>query len=73
MSEFDAMAQIQFAEIACKRLEEGRPLPIIVIDPVADEATKERFRRVFRFVDFEYKKHEYFDWNSLLPKNSGNG
>ena len=45
MSEFDAMAQMQFAEVASKRLEEGRPLPIIVIDPSKDEATKERFRR----------------------------
>jgi hypothetical protein len=68
MSEFDAMVQMQFAEIACKRLEEGRPLPIIVINPAADEATKERFRRVFRSVEFVPSCHETVDWNSLLPK-----
>jgi hypothetical protein len=70
MSEFDAMAQMQFAEIACKRLEEGRPLSVIVIDPFANETTKERFRRVFRFVEFVRSRHEFVDWNSLLPIES---
>ena len=69
MSEFDAMAQMQFAEIASNRREEGRPLPIIVIDPHAnEEAIKERFRRVFRSVEFMDCFHEAVDWDSLLHK-----
>jgi hypothetical protein len=65
MSEFDAMAQMRLAEVARKRLEDGRPLPIIVIDPVEDEATRERFRRVFRSVDFVKSRHEKVDWTRL--------
>lgn len=33
-----------------------------VIDRFADEAAKERFRRVFRSVDFVKKPHEDVDW-----------
>jgi hypothetical protein len=62
MSEFDAMAQMQFAEIARKRHDEGRPLKVTVIDPFADETTKRRFQRVFRSVDFVDRPHEEIDW-----------
>jgi hypothetical protein len=62
MSEFDAMAQLQFGGIARKRQDEGRPLMVTVIDPFANDATKERFRRVFRSVDFVSRPHETIDW-----------
>lgn len=62
MSDFDAMAQMQFGVIARKRQEEGRPLNVTVIDPVAGKRTKERFRRVFRSVDFVKSAHETVDW-----------
>lgn len=65
MSDFDAMAQLQFAEVAQKRQGEGRPLPVSVVDPYEDEASKDRFRRVFRYVDFINEKHESFDWSTL--------
>lgn len=65
MSDFDRMAQMQFAEVARARRSEGRPLPLIVIDPFAKEAAKDRFRRVFRFVEFVEKNHETVDWTSL--------
>jgi len=68
MSDFDAMAQMQFAEVARKRWAESRPLPVIVIDPFASEATKERFRRVFRTVDFVSTRHENLDWACLLTE-----
>ena len=63
MSDFDAMAQLQFAEVARKRREEGRPLPVIVIDPFQDDTTRDRFRRVFRWVDFVTSHHEKVDWS----------
>jgi len=69
MSEFDTMAQMQFAEVAMKRQEEHRPLSVTVIDRVANETTIERFRRVFRFVEFVQSPHEAVDWNTLLPEN----
>jgi hypothetical protein len=62
MSDFDAMAQMQFAEVASKRIEENRPMEVTVIDPCLDEETKRRFVRVFRNVRFEKSKHETFDW-----------
>ncbi len=65
MSDFDAMAQMQFAEVARARGREGRPLPVIVIDPCANKETKKRFRRVFRRVDFIPRGHQDFDWSSL--------
>jgi len=51
MSDFDAMAQMQFAEVARDRQNQGRLLPVIAIDPFSTEEAKERFRRVFRSVD----------------------
>lgn len=65
MSDFDAMAQMQFAKVAHQRLSENRPLRVIVIDPVMDEALKKRYRRVFRNVDFVKTKHEKYDWSSI--------
>jgi hypothetical protein len=66
MSDFDAMAQMQFAEIARERAHERRPLRVIVVDPCASEATQDRFRRVFRAhpVEFVQKNHEEYDWNA---------
>ncbi len=63
MSDFDAMAQMLFAEVARKRRDESRPLPVIVIDPSANDESKVRFRRVFRHVDFVKSLHEVIDWN----------
>ncbi len=65
MSDFDAMAQMQFAEVARRRSEEGRPLSIVVIDPSVDEAIERRFRRVFGEVRPARCCHEDFDWNTL--------
>lgn len=64
MSDFDAMAQMQFGEIASRRIDEGRSLKVTVIDPFANETTRERFRRVFRTVDFVNKAHEIVDWTA---------
>lgn len=65
MSDFDAMAKLQFGEVARARLAEGRPLPVTIIDPFADDAFVNRFRRVFRYVDVVKQKHEEFDWLSI--------
>jgi hypothetical protein len=65
MSDFDAMAQLQFAAVAKKRKEEGRPLKMIVIDPCVNEKTKKRFQNVFRLVEFRESPHENIDWNDL--------
>lgn len=65
MSNFDAMAQMTFAEVACARFQAGRPLPVIVIDPSTDGAAMDRFRSVFRDVKFITKKHQEFDWSTL--------
>jgi hypothetical protein len=65
MSDFDAMAQMQFAEIARSRFDESRPLSVKVIDPFVSEETKNRFRRVFRSVDFVELHHETVDWCRL--------
>jgi hypothetical protein len=65
MSDFDAMAQIQFAEVARTRQSEGRPLRVVVVDPFADDTAKDRFRCVFRCVDFVQQRHECFDWPML--------
>jgi hypothetical protein len=63
MSDFDAMSQMQFAQVARKRQEESRPLRIKVIDPVINEDSEVRFRRVFRHVDFDKCYHENIEWN----------
>lgn len=65
MSDFDAMAQMQFAEIAQARARNSKTLPVIVIDPFVDKSSKDRFRRVFRSVNFINEKHETYDWSSL--------
>ena len=65
MSEFDAMAQMQFAAVARARKRENRPLRVRVIDPGLDGAMEDRFRRVFRSVDCEKKAHEAYDWSEL--------
>ena len=65
MSDFDTMAKLQFAEVARARFAEGRPLPVTIIDPFADDATADRFRRVFRYVNVIKQKHEEFDWSSI--------
>lgn len=62
MSDFDAMDQMQFAEVARTRHGEGRPLPVTVIDPNQSTASMEKFRRVFREVEFEKNQHQYVDW-----------
>jgi len=68
MSDFDAMAQMQFAEVARKRQDESRPLNVTAIDPsFASETTKDRFRRVFRTVDFVGSRHETVDWACMGP------
>jgi len=63
MSDFDAMAQMQFAEVARRRWSENRPLCVIVIDPCDNDATRDRFRRVFRSVEFVNSHHETVDWS----------
>jgi hypothetical protein len=68
MSDFDAMAQLQFSGVARERDARKHPLPVIVIDPYISEQMKDRFRRVFRTVDFVISRHEEIDWPSLLSK-----
>lgn len=63
MSDFDTMAQIQFAEVAMKRHTEHRPLPVIVIDPFLSDTMMARFRRVFQFVEFVGCGHETVNWS----------
>lgn len=65
MSDFDAMAQMQFAEVARSRWDKQRPLRVVVIDPFLNECSESRFRRVFREVDFIEEHHENVDWSSL--------
>lgn len=66
MSDFDAMAQMQFAQIARQRSQEGRPLQVTVIDPKVCGSTEDRFRRVFRDVKFVKHPHEELDWVTVL-------
>jgi hypothetical protein len=65
MSEFDTMAKMQFAEVARARNCDGRPLPVVVIDPALTDEIQNRFYKVFRCVDFVKQKHEEFDWSSI--------
>ena len=51
MSDFDAMAQLQFAEVARQRLEESRPLNVIVIDPFLDATPAFARIRLLTFSD----------------------
>lgn len=64
LSDFDMMAQMQFAEVARNR-ENNNPLKVVVIDPYISEEGKQRFERVFREVKFIQEKHENFDWSKL--------
>jgi len=65
MSNYDAMAQIQFVEVARARKEESRPLRVTVIDPSPNETTKKRYRHIFRYVEFVQQGHESIDWANL--------
>lgn len=62
MSEFDAFAQMQFGAVARDRASENRALPVVVIDPYITELGRERFRRVFRTVEFVMERHESVNW-----------
>jgi anaerobic selenocysteine-containing dehydrogenase len=65
MSDFDAMAQMQFAEIARCRFRDKRPLRVIVVDPYASEEAEQRFRRVFGEVTFIKEHHESLEWAAI--------
>lgn len=65
MSDFDAMAQLRFAEVARSRHSEKRPLRVFVIDPYSTDDHKTRFKRVFRHVEFVEKRHEDVNWNDV--------
>lgn len=65
MSDFDAMAQLHFGDVARARHAEGRSLPVTVIDPFLGAEGKARYRRVFRTVDFVNKPHQEVDWSRL--------
>jgi hypothetical protein len=64
LSDFDAMAQMQFSHVARKREEEKRQLHVKVIDPFVNQDSKHRFRRVFRHVEFDECAHENVDWSA---------
>lgn len=64
MSDFDAMAQLQFAEVARARAESENPLKVVVVDPYFNSAARVRFQRVFRTVEFVEVAHESFDWEN---------
>ena len=65
MSDFDAMAQMQFGEVAKARQDGGRPLIVTVIDPYVDVSAMQRFKRVFRSVNFVNSAHESVDWRQF--------
>ncbi len=66
MSDFDAMAQLQFAASMMKRHEGRRSPRMTVIDPGAsDPAFSQRFLRVFGDVRFIPERHEGLDWSRL--------
>ena len=66
MSDFDAMAQMQFAESARLRHAHSHPLRVIVIDPYVNEAGKNRFRRVFGTkVELVNEEHQNVDWTGF--------
>jgi hypothetical protein len=67
MSDFDAMAQMQFVEVARARRNADRPLKVTVVDPAKGETMKEmkkRFEGVFgkEAVNFVNKSHDKVDW-----------
>jgi hypothetical protein len=62
MSDFDKMAQLQFAEVVRDR--QNRPLRVVVVDPSAGQIDfQQRFRRVFKEVDFIDHGLEAVDWS----------
>jgi len=62
MSDFDKMAQLQFAEVVRNR--QDRPLRVVVVDPSAKHRDfQERFHRVFRAVGFIDHGLEAVDWS----------
>lgn len=65
LSDFDAMAQMHFAEVARNRKKENNPLKVIVIDPFIDDNAKKRFYNLFRNVDFKTEFHENVDWSKI--------
>lgn len=72
MSDFDALAQMQFAGVAQARDTAGHPLRVIVVDPGInnDEGVeaKKRFGRVFRGVEFRQEAHQDIDWLRFEPE-----
>jgi hypothetical protein len=63
LSEFDAMAKLQFAGIMSQRRADGRPPPTVkLITPNPDDAMVDRYRRVFGHVTVEAGRHEEYDW-----------
>ena len=65
MSDFDVMAQMQFAGVVRKRRQEGKPLRVTIVNPCIDDAMKQRFRRVFREADFVERRHEEVNWHDI--------
>ncbi len=67
MSDFDGMAQMQFAGAMRAKHAEKRPLSVLVIDPAAkDCALQGRFKRVFHdCVSFVPQTHDAFDWRQV--------
>ena len=65
MSDFDAMAQLQFADVAMIRAHEDRALPLTVVNPGLDEVAKLRYEKVFRTVKFVNMRHEELDWSEF--------
>jgi hypothetical protein len=63
MSDFDAMAQMQFAEISRRRATENRPHSVTVVDVEANAGLRARFERVFRDVAFVKSNHDAVDWS----------
>lgn len=64
MSDFDVMAQLQFAQMARSIKESASNQQVIVIDPYV-ECAVERYRRVFHDVETVRQAHESFDWSVI--------
>jgi hypothetical protein len=67
LSDFDATAQMQLAEVLRARHAEKRPLSVPVIDPAAKDCSfQSRYRRVFHdAVSFVPQEHDAFDWRQV--------
>jgi hypothetical protein len=68
MSDYDAMAQMQFGEVARERHTNNTPLKVVVIDPNTNEGGRMRYRGVFRNVEFIAHKHEEVNWAEILSR-----